>query len=454
MTKDLTTGKPVKLIIEFAIPVLIGYLFQQFYNVADTAIVGKCLPVEDLAAVGSTGPVCFLILGMCMGLTAGFTIPVAQFFGAKDYTKMRQFIYNSIILAAVFSILYAVVTVILCKPILRLMQTPEDIVDHAAKYIMIIFAGIPFGFLYNLCAATLRSIGDSKTPLYFLIFSSLLNIGLDFLFILVFKLGVAGAAIATVVSQAVSGALCLVYIKMKFPILHLQKEDRIFSIYIQKKLLGMGLPMGLQYSITAIGSVVLQSAVNCLGTTYVAAMTAGLKIHMFFCAMFDALGTTMATFAGQNTGAKQFARIKTGLRDSSLIGLIYSILALAVLYFSGNKLVLIFLAPEQTFIIQNAHSFLISQATFYFFLAEVNIIRFMIQGMGFPRLSILSGVFEMIARSAFGFIFVPLFEAKYELGYFAATFASPAAWILADIFLICAFVWCYKRLSAKEMQLK
>lgn len=450
MTKDLTTGKPIKLIIEFAIPVLIGYLFQQFYNLADTAIVGKFLPVEDLAAVGATGPVCFLIIGMCMGLTAGFAIPVAQFFGAKDFTKMRQYIFNAIILAAIFSILYSVVTVLLCKPILRIMQTPADIIDHSSEYIMIIFAGLPFGFLYNFSAATLRSIGDSKTPLYFLIFSSLLNIGLDLLCILVFKLGVRGAAIATVIAQAISGLLCLIYIKRKFPILHFQKEDKTFSWYIQGKLLAMGLPMGLQYSITAIGSVILQAAVNTLGTTYVAAMTAGLKIHMFFCAMFDALGTTMATFAGQNTGAKEFSRIKTGLKDASLIGLIYSLLAFLILFFFGNKMVLIFLDSDQDFIIKNAHQFLISQSTFYFFLAEVNIIRFMIQGMGFPRLSILSGVFEMIARSTFGFVFVPLLEEKAHMGYFAATFASPAAWILADIFLIIAFVFCYRTLVKRH----
>lgn len=239
MTKDLTEGRPSKLILEFAFPVLGGFLFQQFYNLADTIIVGKCLPLEDLAAVGSTGSVCFLIIGMCMGLTAGFCIPVAQFFGAKNYTKMRQNIFNSIILAAVFSVLYSVLTVILCKPLLRIMQTPYDIIDHATDYVSIIFAGIPAGFLYNLASGVLRSVGDSKTPLFFLIFSSLLNIILDLLLIIVFHMGIQGAAIATVVSQIISGILCLVYIRKKFEILRFKKEDKVFSLAIQKKLLGM-----------------------------------------------------------------------------------------------------------------------------------------------------------------------------------------------------------------------
>ena len=219
MTKDLTEGKPARLIFDFALPVLGGYIFQQLYNVADTIIVGKCLSVEDLAAVGSTGSVSFLILGFCMGISSGFAIPVAQCFGSKNYTKMRQYIYNAIILTAVFSIVYAVATVILCHPLLKLMQTPYDIIDHASDYIIIIFAGIPFGFLYNLSSGILRSLGDSKTPLYFLLFSSVLNIFLDLACILIFKMGIRGAAIATVISQGVSGILCIFYIKKKYNLL-------------------------------------------------------------------------------------------------------------------------------------------------------------------------------------------------------------------------------------------
>lgn len=441
MTKDLTEGNSAKLILAFALPVLFGYLFQQLYNITDSAIVGKYLSVQDFAAVGSTGPVCFLIFGLCMGITSGFAIPVSQCFGAKDYTRMRQYIYNGILIAIVFSILYAVLTVSFCKPLLKLLKTPEEIINHATEYIIIIFAGIPFGFLYNYSSGILRSVGDSKTPLYFLIFSSVLNVILDLYFILVVKMGIKGAAVATVVAQLISGVLCLIYIKLKFPILHLRKEDKIFSVKLCKDLCSMGIPMGLQYSITGIGSVILQSSVNCLGWMDVAAMSSGLKIHMFFCAPFDALGTTMATFAGQNTGAKKIKRIKTGLYVSSFMGLVYSLGAFVILYFFGSKLVLIFLENNQVEIIKKAHMFLISNSSCYFALALVNIVRFMIQGMGFSKLSVLAGVFEMVARGAFGFYLVPKF------GFFAATFASPAAWVFADIFLILAFVYCYKRLK-------
>lgn len=445
MTKDLTEGRPSKLILSFAIPVLGGYLFQQFYNLVDTIIVGKCLSVEDLAAVGSTGSVIFLIIGMCMGITSGFAIPVAQCFGAKNYSKMRQYIYNAIIITAIFAVLYAILTVILCKPLLRLMQTPPDIIDHATDYVVIIFAGIPFGFFYNFLSAIMRSLGDSKTPLYFLIFSSILNIALDLITILVFNMGVQGAAYATIASQAIAGFLCLIYVRKKFPILKMNKEEKIFSIKLCKDLCSMGIPMGLQYSITAIGSVILQASVNTLGSASVASMTAGLKIHMFFCAPFDTLGTTMATYSGQNIGARKFDRIRSGLISSSAMGLIYSAFAFAVLFFVGDKLCLMFLDSNQTSIIKDAHQFLISNSAFYFFLALVNIIRFMIQGMGFSKLSVLSGVFEMIARSYFGFFLVPKF------GFIAATLASPAAWILADVFLIIAFFYCFKKVQKMKL---
>ena len=275
MTKDLTEGNSVKLIFGFTLPVLFGYLFQQLYNVTDIAIVGKYLGPQDLAAVGSTGPVSFLILGLCMGLTSGFAIPVSQTFGAKDYSKMRQYVYNGIIIAIVFSILYAIITVVFCKPLLRILQTPEEIINHASDYIIIIFAGIPFGFLYNFASGILRSVGDSKTPLYFLLFSSVLNVVLDLVCIIIFNLGIRGAAIATIFSQLVSGILCLIYIKKKFPILKLQSEEKAFSWKLCKDLCSMGIPMGLQYSITGIGSVILQSSVNCLGWQDVASMATG-----------------------------------------------------------------------------------------------------------------------------------------------------------------------------------
>ena len=290
MTKDLTKGNTLGLIFKFSLPILFGILFQQVYNLVDTVIVGKGIGIEALAAVGSTGSVFFLILGFCIGTTAGLTIPVAQSFGAGDYKKMRRYIYNSAILTVLLSLLFTTATVIFCEPLLVLMLTPPDILGQAVSYVRIVFMGIPFLLLFNLVSAVLRAVGDTKTPLAFLIVSSILNIILDLLLILVFHLGVAGAAIATVVSQGVAGIVCLFYMKHRFPAILPGKEERQIKGALIADLLKSGIPMGMQYSITAVGAVLLQVSVNTLGTGIVAAMASAQKINIFFCAPFDALG--------------------------------------------------------------------------------------------------------------------------------------------------------------------
>ena len=286
-------------------------------------------------------------------------------------------------------------------------------------------------------------MGDSRTPLMFLMISSLLNIGLDLLCILVFRMGVAGAAVATVVSQLVSGLLCLLYMMKKFEILHISKEEWRVNPGHMKMLCGMGIPMGLQYSITAIGSVILQTAVNSLGTVYVASVTAGSKLSMFFCCPFDALGSTMATYGGQNVGAGKLDRIGKGLKDCTVLGAAYSVFALGILVLFGKRLTLLFVSSGDVEIIGYAYRFLLANCTFYFPLAIVNIFRFLIQGMGFSQFAILAGVFEMAARTVTGFILVPLW------GYGAACFGNAMAWIFADIFLIPAYFICMKRLRKK-----
>ena len=446
MTKDLTEGNPLSLILGFSIPVLLGYVFQQFYTVVDTVIVSKSIGVEALAAVGSTGSVNFLIIGFCMGLCGGFAIPLAQKFGAKDYSAMRQYAFNAGILCVLFSIGLTILTVVFCRPILVAMQTPVDIIDRAVSYIRIIFCGIPLIILYNMVSSIIRALGDSKTPVYFLVFSSLLNIGLDLLFILVFGLDVAGAALATIISQGIAGFACLVYMRKKFEILRFTEEDRKFSGRHCRTLCNVGVPMGLQYSITAIGSVILQASVNSLGSGVVAAVTAASRIGMFFCTPFDALGTTMATYGGQNTGAGKLDRLKVGVKASALLGLFYSLAAWVVMYFFGAHLSLLFLNPEATQIVANAHRFLIITSAFYFPLALVNIVRFMIQGMGFSRFAVLSGLFEMVARMSVALIAVPLW------GFSAVCFAAPFAWILADCFLIPAFSSSYRKLEKLHEQ--
>ncbi len=441
MTKDLTEGKPLTLILGFSLPLLGGYVFQQFYNVVDTVIVGRFLGKESLAALGATGSVNFLIIGFCMGICSGFSIPIAQKYGAKDYKTMRQMVASTIHLGVFFSIVVTTLTLLFCRPLLRLMLTPENIIGPASDYISIIFAGIPVVFLYNILAGILRSLGDSKTPLIFLIISSVLNIFLDLLFILVFNFGVKGAAIATVLSQGVSGILCLIYMHKNFEILRLRKDDRKIRTNHLLVLCANGVPMGLQYSITAIGSVILQTSVNSLGSDVVAAVAAAQKINIFFCCPFDALGTTMATWGGQNLGARKLERLKSGLYACCFLGFIYSILGFLIMFLFGDTLGLLFVSSSEVEILEDIRLFLVIVSSFYFLLALVNIVRFLIQGMGFSSLAIMSGVLEMIARTVTGVFVVTTF------GYLGVCFASPFAWLLADCFLIPAFIWCYKKLQ-------
>lgn len=441
VTKDMTSGSPIKLILQFFIPLFFGMLFQQFYNVANTMIVGKFLGVNALAAVGATGSINFMIIGFCMGVCNGFAIPVAQRFGAGDYHSLRKFVANSVWLTIVFAAVMTVTVCLLSRQILLWMNTPSDIIDGAYNYIFIIFLGIPFIYLYNLLSSIIRSLGDSKSPLIFLIFSSILNVVLDLIMILVFHMGVAGAALATIISQGVSGVCCLIYIIKKLEILKITKEEWKLERRYIATLCNMGIPMGLQYSITAIGSVILQTSVNMLGSLSVAAVTAGSRVSMFFCCPFDAMGATMATYAGQNVGAGKLERISRGIKSCSLLGLVYSIVATIILVLFGTTISLLFLDAGETAILNNVGIFLTVNSLFYFPLALVNIVRFTIQGLGFSRLAILAGVSEMVARSIVAICFVPVF------GYAAACFANPAAWVCADLFLIPAYFYVMRKLE-------
>lgn len=439
-TKDMTTGSPFRLILGFSIPLLLGFLFQQFYSLVDTVIVGRFLGVDALAAVGSTGSINFMIIGFCMGVCSGFAIPIAHKFGAGDETGVRKYAANCAWLSLFFAIVMTVIVSLFCKDILRWMKTPENIIDGAYQYILVIFLGIPVTYLYNMLSGIIRSLGDSKTPVIFLTMAAVLNIVLDLLLILVIPMGVRGAALATVISQGISGVLCLWYMVRKFEILHISREEWKIEPSYMAVLCGMGIPMGLQYSITAIGSVILQTAVNTLGSFAVAATTAGSKIAMFFCCPFDAMGSTMATYGGQNAGAKKLDRIGQGLRACILLGAAYSVIALVILLLAGDKIAMLFVDAEQTELIGRVEMFLIANAAFYFPLALVNIIRFLIQGIGFSKFAILAGVCEMVARAMVGFLLVPVF------GYPAACFAGPVAWIFADAFLIPAYFRVMKKL--------
>ncbi len=437
MTKDLTEGKPMKLILSFAAPLLFGVLFQQFYSFVDTAIVGRYLGAEKLAAVGATGSVNFLVIGLCLGFCSGFAIPVAQAFGAKNEHEVRRCVWHAAVLSAGLSILFALAATLLCKPLLRLMNTPEEILESSASYISIIFAAIPCCVLYNMASGILRSLGDSRTPVVFLVLASLVNIVLDLFLIIVCGMDVAGAAVATAVSQLISGIGCLAVMIKRFPILKLEKKDRSFSVKRAGSMLGIGLPMGLQFSITAIGSVVVQWSVNGLGVDAVAAVSAAQKLSMFFACVFDALASTMATFAGQNVGARKLDRVGQGLRAASVMGTAYCVGAFGIVLLFGESLLGLFVdGSENTAVMSMAYRFLKINASFYIPLLFVNIVRLCIQGMGFTRVAMFAGLSEMLARTAVALFVVP------AAGFTGACFANPAAWLMADLFL----VPCYFRL--------
>ncbi len=436
MTKDLTQGKPFRLVLGFAAPLMFGVLFQQFYSFVDTAIVGRYLGADKLAAVGATGSVNFLIIGLCLGLCSGFGIPIAQAFGAHDMRRLHRSVHHAILLSAGLSILFAVAATALCRPMLRLMNTPEAVIDDSAAYISIIFAAIPCCVLYNMASAILRSLGDSRTPVIFLVVASLINIALDLFLIITMQMGVAGAAVATAASQLISGLGCVLVMVRRFPILRSTREERVFSPALAGDMLMIGLPMGLQYSITAIGAVVVQWAVNGLGVDAVASISAASKISAFFACVFDALASTMATYAGQNVGARKLDRVNDGLRAASIMGSVYCVLAFgAVLLFTWPLLSLFVDAGASPAVMAMGEQYLKINASMYIPLLFVNIVRLSIQGMGFTRPAMFAGLFEMIARTAVALIAVP------RLGFTGACLANPAAWIMADLFLFP----CYRR---------
>ena len=343
MTKDMTQGSPLKLILAFAVPLMLGSLFQQFYNLADTIIVGRFVGVDALAAVGSVGGLNYLVLGFVNGIACGFSIPISWTFGAKDYREMRRYTANTVWLSLFFAVVLTVVTVALTRAVLVWTNTPDNIIDIADIYIRTIFWGIPFTLLYNVTSALMRALGDSKRPLYFLLVASVLNIGLDLLCILIFRMGAFGAAFATVFSQAVAGIGSLIYIGHHYPELKWSREEGRLSASHCLKLCNMGIPMGLQCSITAIGSVIMQWAVNVLGSTAVAAVTAAGKTQGLLTVPMESVGTAMATYAGQNLGASRMDRVRQGVNSAMLIILIYGVASAFVLHFTDVQIMGLFL---------------------------------------------------------------------------------------------------------------
>ena len=381
----------------------------------------------------------FLIYGLVTGMTVGFTVSTAQRFGAGDMDGMRKSVASAIKLAAIVTALMTAVTMIFMRPMLRLMNTPSDIFDDAYSYIMIICAGIAAQVLYNMLSAILRALGNSKTPLYFLILSALLNIGLDLVFIKVFGMGAAGAAYATVISQLIAGIASFIYIITKVPLLHLKKEDWAYDRVLVGNQLKVGFPMALQYSITAIGTTMVQAALNKLGSTAVASYTAAGKIEQIAGQAYVAIGTTMATYCAQNRGAGRIDRIKEGFKSATCMGFIYSIIAGALIFFFGKYMTYLFVSEDISEVIGYVDTYLRCISLFFIPLTIVNVHRNGIQGMGFGVLPMMAGVAELIGRGVASVV------AAHYRSYIGICMGGPAAWVLAAALLI----WMYHMVIRK-----
>jgi putative MATE family efflux protein len=440
---DMTVGSPTRDIIKFALPLICGYILQQMYLIIDAAIVGRWIGVGALAAVGASSSIMFLIMGFCNGSCAGFAIPVARSFGAKDFSDMRSYVSNALRISAVIAVVITVFTCIFCDRILKIVNTPTDVFHDAYIFLLLNFLAIPFTIAYNILSGFIRALGNSKQPFYFLIISSFVNIGLDVILILIIGMGVEGAGIATLLSQAFSGLLCWLYIKKKMHILIPTGEERRYDDHKVGRLLNSGIPMGLQFSITGIGIIMLQSANNALGTTYVAAFTASMRVKYLFTCVFENIGVAMATYCGQNIGAREVHRIALGIRSAIKIMLIYFVFTLILIVPFADYMMMLFVNPGETAIVSNAAMFMRISCYFYPVLGLLTILRYSIQGLGYSNLSMLSGVMEMIARCGVSIWIVP------ALHFLGVCYGDPMAWMAADLFLVPTMILIYSRLKTK-----
>lgn len=434
--RDMTVGSPAKHILIFSIPLLLGNLFQQMYSLVDTIIVGQLLGTNALAAVGSTGPMHFLIFGFVSGLTSGFAVITAQKFGAKDYTALKRSAAMNIKLNLISTILFTLFAVFLTKPILHLLNTPQEIFQSAYEYISVVFWGIGAMVLYNTAACLLRAIGDSRSPLYFLIIASILNIILDLLFIIKFNMGVAGAAWATVISQGFSGLISVFYIIKKYSILHLSKEDFQGDIWFAKQHLAIGIPMAAQFSITAVGCMILQGALNIFGSISIAGYTAAQKVEMLVTVSAGTFGVTMANYTGQNLGAKDIKRIKQGTNAGALLCCCFAVVGMIVAMFFHKPLSNLFIdgnSPTSFLCLDAAKTYLFFTAPFYPMLFLIFIYRNVLQSMGHSFMPLMAGVFELLARLIVSYT-VPKF-----IGFAGVCLANAIAWPAAAIPLMITY---------------
>ena len=430
---DLTQGNPFKLIISYSIPIFLGNIFQQLYSMSDTLIVGRLLGPNALAAVGNTGAMSFLVLGFLSGMTSGFSVITAQRFGAQDGEGLKKSVAMNIILNSFSALVITLLACAVAVPILKLTNTPEEIMELSSTYILIIFGGTAGLVLYNACSCILRAVGDSRTPLYFLIFSSFLNIGLDILFIAPFKMGVAGAAWATIIAQGLSGLLSLIWIIVRYPSLRVSKHHFHIEWNFLWKHLSLGMNMGFQFSITAIGVVILQGALNLFGPLKIAAYTAAQKVEQVVTTAAGVLGVTMTNYSGQNLGAGKLDRVKSGVTSAVLLSLIVGAIACLIVWFLSDPLTSIFLdkgnisAAEIEEILDASRTYLHICGLFFPTLCVLFIYRNSLQGIGKGFWPLMGGVFELVART------VAAYTLPSLMGFAGICSAGPLAWLCATI---------------------
>lgn len=445
MAKDMTKGSPMRLILLFAMPVFMGNLFHQFYNMADAVIVGRLLGPDALAAVGSVSTLSFLIHGLTNGLSQGLGIMVSHAYGARDPQRLKHYVAVAMMMVVIISAVFTLPFLLLCEDILHWINSPADIFPMSYAYLRIIFAGTVFTVAYNVAAAILRAIGDSRTPLYFLILSSGLNILLDVLFIAVFKMGTEGAAYATVLSQAISALLCMVYMFKSFEILRTGREDYYLDLATLRRMLAIGLPMSINYAVTAIGMTVLQAAVNVFGSDVVAAYTAASKVSILAMQLPSSMGTAMSTYCGQNYGAGDYGRIFAGVRSAVILNFAVAAFVAAASVLGGPYIIRLFIENPSELIISYAMEYLWITSWFFVPLGLIFIYRNTLHGLGQTFVPMLSGMLEFFAR----YLTIVIFGAGF--GYTAICFADPATWTsTALVLLLPYYLWAHK--AKREMK--
>lgn len=443
----MTEGNPLKVIIAFSIPIMISGVVQQFYNIADTYIVGRYISDDALAAVGAVGPMNGLLIGFAMGITNGFSIPVAQAFGAGNRKMTEHYAGNAISLTFISSLIVTAISFAAMKPVLNLMGTPQNIFRDAYIYVIITYLGITVTTVYNVLSGILRALGDSKSPLNFLLASSVLNILLNYITIVFFHWGVAGAALSTVISQLASCVMCGIYIKKREDILHLAKEDFIIKKTTAVMMLKMGIPMSLQLSITSIGSMVLQTTINSYGSNIVAGFTVANKPERIANIPLSAIGVALATYAGQNFGAGRMDRVRQGVQKAMIFSGSISVVSSLLLYFLGEDMAKIFLDKNNIQALYAASTYLKVIAVFYLSLSALFIFRNALQGIGKSYVSMLAGIAELVGRIVCAAVLSKL------IGFTGICLASPLAWILADIPLLIIYFLKVIRVKNKRGKL-